>query len=213
MKARMSRWCDACNEARFKPVTGGFVFQALRLAPFWVTPGKAYLVSETQKEELLARLRAKQFRIWRSLLICLLTFCFLAFFLGLFVLPSLHPKSPRLIAIAMIGAVVASAAPHLTAEARERKSLSAWLNLLPPAEEQITWQEANELYARAASFGWLAVQLLFFGALMLFAVLSAMELTGVERYFRLVLALAAALACIAQLRIIALKRRPRRGKL
>jgi hypothetical protein len=194
-------------------VAGGYVFHAQRLPRFWFTPRKAYLVSETKKEEILARLRANQFRIWRSLLIYMLTICFLAFFRGLSILPSLHPKSPRLITAAMMGLVVASAAPHLTAEARKGKWLSAWLDSLPPAKERLAWHDANELYARAASFGWLAIQLVFFGALTLFAVLSAMELASVERYFRLVLALATASACVTQLHIIALKWRLKRAKL
>jgi hypothetical protein len=36
----------------------------------------------------------------------------------------------------MIDLVVASGAPQLTSEARERKSLSAWLDTLPPAKER-----------------------------------------------------------------------------
>ena len=65
----MAKWYEAANEASFKAVAGGYVFQSPN--PWIFARPRYYLVSEAQKSEISARLRR-----WRLLLLTLLAVTF-----------------------------------------------------------------------------------------------------------------------------------------
>src|SRR5262249_30587488 len=140
-----------------------------------------------------------------------LTSFFLVLPFGLIVILAL-PLPGAMVGAVMIGVVVVPAAPHVIAEIRERRRLFAWLGTLPPTTERITFRECNDLYASACSFGCLAVQLVFYGAVMLWVFWSAGELTSFARYLRFVFAAACALAATMMAFAIVLKWRQRRAK-
>jgi hypothetical protein len=65
----MPRWYEVANEASFKPVEGGYVFQAPN--PWIVARPRYYLVNEAQKAEIATRLGR-----WRLLLLTLIAITF-----------------------------------------------------------------------------------------------------------------------------------------
>ena len=59
----MAKWYEGAEEAAFKPVAGGYLFQAPNPWPFGRS--SAYLVNEAQKATLAARLRRMRRQILR----------------------------------------------------------------------------------------------------------------------------------------------------
>jgi len=73
METVMAKWYEAANEASFKPVAGGYVFQSPN--PWIFARPRYYLVNEAQKAQIMQRMGR-----WRLLNVALLATTFGLFF-------------------------------------------------------------------------------------------------------------------------------------
>jgi hypothetical protein len=131
----MVKWYEGAEEAAFKPIAGGYVFQPPSL--FWpVVRGRAYRVNETQKAELAACLRRQRG------LIFLLLVAYVLIGLGLAAAIDAAGGPGRIstaefiaiLAMTMLGAVPIVILPHIYLV----RTLRPLLADLPRTEERIS---------------------------------------------------------------------------
>src|SRR6476619_5650004 len=78
MEAVMAKWYEAANEASFKSVAGGYVFQSPN--PWIFARPRYYLVNEAQKAQIAERLR--RFRLLNLITLPILVLFFAFMFLS-----------------------------------------------------------------------------------------------------------------------------------
>ena len=153
----MVKWYEGAEEAAFKPIAGGYVFQPPSL--FWpVVRGRAYRVNETQKAELAACLRRQRG------LIFLLLVAYVLIGLGLAAAIDAAGGPGRIstaefiaiLAMTMLGAVPIVILPHIYLV----RTLRPLLADLPRTEERISLGYQLRSLAAAVS-----LPLLLLGAL------------------------------------------------
>jgi hypothetical protein len=141
----MARWYDGAEEAAFKPVAGGYVFQPPSLLWPFVRP-RGYLVNEAQKAELAARLRRQRRRIFLMLVVYVIGF-------GLTAVVGISGGVQRIspmgfiaiVTVTALAVVLIAIVPHIYLV----RSLRPLLSDLPRADERITL--GDQLHSLAAA--------------------------------------------------------------
>jgi hypothetical protein len=163
----MARWYDGAEEAAFKPVAGGYVFQPPSL--FWpFTRSRGYLVNEAQKAEFAACLRRQRRRVF------LLIVVYVLIVLGLMGAvggsdSALRMSSAEFIAIVTVTALAVvpiAILPHIYL----MRTLRPLLAGLPHTDERITFGDQLNSLAAAMSgklllIGGIASGMMIFGNL------------------------------------------------
>ncbi len=144
----MAKWYEGAEEAAFKPVAGGYVFQPPSLSwPF--ASSRGYLVNEAQKAELAACLRGQRRRIFFLLVVYVLIV------LGLMVAVGMSGSAPRIPSVEFIAIVTVTAlavvpiviVPHISLVRTMRPLLAD----LPRTDERITLGDQLHSLAGAIS--------------------------------------------------------------
>jgi hypothetical protein len=131
----MAKWYEGAEEAAFKPIPGGYVFQPPSL--FWpVVRGRGYRVNETQKADLAACLRRQRGLIFLLLVAYVLTGLGLAAAIDAVGGPGRISTAEfiAILAMTMLGAVPIVILPHIYLV----RTLRPLLADLPRTEERIS---------------------------------------------------------------------------
>jgi hypothetical protein len=144
----MAKWYEGAEEAAFKPVAGGYVFQPPSLCwPF--TRSRGYLVNEAQKAELAACLRRQRRRIFVLLVVYVLIV------LGLMTAVGMSGSAARIPSVELVVIVTVTALavvpivilPHVYL----MRSMRPLLADLPRTDERITVSDQLHSLAGAIS--------------------------------------------------------------
>jgi hypothetical protein len=144
----MAKWYEGAEEAAFKPVAGGYVFQPPSLGwPF--ARSRCYLVNEAQKAELAACLRAQRRRVFLMLV------AYMLIVVGLMVAVGISGSAPRISSAEFIAIVIATPlagmliaiVPHIYLVRTMRPLLAD----LPRTDERITLRDQLQSLAAAIS--------------------------------------------------------------
>jgi hypothetical protein len=143
----MAKWYDGAEEAAFKPVAGGYVFQPPSL--YWpFARSRGYLVNEAQKAELAACLRRQRRRVF--LLIVVYVFGF-----GLTAAVGISSAGPRIspvgfiaiVLVTLLAVVLIAIVPHIYL----MRTLRPLIADLPRTDERITLGDQFHSLAAAIS--------------------------------------------------------------
>jgi hypothetical protein len=152
----MGKWYEGAEEAAFKPVAGGYVFQPPSL--YWpFARSRGYLVNEAQKAELADCLRRQRRRIF--LLVVVYVFGF-----GLTAAVGMSGGGQRIspvgfiaiVAVTVLAAVLIAIVPHIYL----MRTLRPLIADLPRTDERITLRD--QLHSLAAA---ISVKLLWLGGI------------------------------------------------
>jgi hypothetical protein len=174
----MVKWYEGAEEAAFKPIAGGYVFQPPSL--FWpVVRGRAYRVNETQKAELAACLRRQRG------LIFLLLVAYVLIGLGLAAAIDAAGGPGRIstaefiaiLAMTMLGAVPIVILPHIYLV----RTLRPLLADLPRTEERISLGYQLRSLAAAVSLPLLLLGALGGGLMIIGNVISIVDVVAEGR--------------------------------
>jgi hypothetical protein len=144
----MAKWYEGAEEAAFKPVAGGYVFQPPSLYwPFARSPG--YLVNEARKAELAACLRRQRRQIFLLLVVYVLIV------LGFMATVGISGRALRIpsaefiaiMAVTALAVVPIAIAPHIYLMRTMRPLLAD----LPRTDERITLHDQFHSLAAAIS--------------------------------------------------------------
>jgi hypothetical protein len=153
----MAKWYEGAEEAAFKPVAGGYVFQPPSLAwPFARAP--RYLVNEAQKAALIACLRRQRQQTF--LVVMLFALAGVGLAMGLAMAGPAARISPvefvAVLAATMLAVVPIAILPHL----KLMRTIRPLLADLPRTDERITF--ADQVHTLAAA---ISVPLLVLGGI------------------------------------------------
>jgi hypothetical protein len=143
----MAKWYDGAEEAAFKPVAGGYVFQPPSL--YWpFARSRGYLVNEAQKAELMACLRRQRRRIFLLLMVYVFGFG-LTVAVGASV--SAQLMSPlwfiAIVLVTVLAVVLIAIVPHIYL----MRTLRPLIADLPRTDERITLRDQLHSLAAAIS--------------------------------------------------------------
>jgi hypothetical protein len=144
----MAKWYEGAEEAAFKPVAGGYIFQPPSLCwPFARSPG--YLVNEAQKTEFLACLRRQR----RQVFLLLVVYALIG--LGLSVVAGMTGAALRIstaqfiavLTVTALAVVPIAILPHIHLMRTMRPLLAG----LPRTDERITLRDQLRSLSAAIS--------------------------------------------------------------
>jgi hypothetical protein len=145
----MAKWYEGAEEAAFKPVAFGYIFQPPGL--FWpFTRQPAYLVNEAQKAELIACLRRQRRRVFLLVVVYALIVMGLGMAAGMALSRGARIPATELIAILIVTALAVIPiviVPHIYLVRTMRPLLAE----LPRTEERITLRDQLQSLAGAIS--------------------------------------------------------------
>ncbi len=144
----MARWYEGAEEAAFKPVAGGYVFQPPSL--FWpFSRSRGYLVNEAQKAELAACLRRQRRLIFLLIIAYVLIGLGLTTAIGMWGAPGrISPvEFIAIVTVTALAAVPIVIVPHIYLV----RSLRPLIAELPRSDERITVGDQFRRLAAAVS--------------------------------------------------------------
>jgi MFS family permease len=166
----MSKWYAAANEASFKPVPGGYIFQW----PAFMGGDRNRLVNEAQKVEIMAILQ--RWRLLMMIFAALAVPLMAGLAVGLIAAEhagSWRPSPGQVVAEVVTLVVLVGVVFVVVAIAYPRRKLRPLLAALPTTEERITYREQTEAIARNLPTAMLGVGLGFGVLITLFNAISA----------------------------------------
>jgi hypothetical protein len=157
----MAKWYEGAEEAAFKPVAGGYIFQPPSLRwPFVRSP--CYLVNEAQKEKLIACLRRQRQQTFLVVMIFALAGTGLAMGLAMALAmagPGLRISPVEFVVVlaaTLLAVVPIAILPHI----KLMRTIAPLLADLPRTNEQITFGDQLHTLAAAISIPLLVLGLI-----------------------------------------------------
>ena len=153
----MAKWYEGAEEAAFKPVPGGYVFQPPSLAWPLARPPR-YLVNEAQKAELVACLRRQRRRTFLVVMVFALAGLGLSVALAM-AGPAMrisHVEFVFVLTVTLLAVIPIAILPHI----KLMRTIRPLIADLPRTDEQITF--GDQLHTLAAA---ISVPLLVLGGI------------------------------------------------
>jgi hypothetical protein len=153
----MAKWYEGAEQAAFKPVAGGYVFQPPSLRWPFVHP-RCYLVNEAQKDELIACLRRQRQQTFFVVMVIALAGLGLAAVLAMAgPATRISPKEfAAVFLVTMLAVTPLAILPHV----KLMRTIKPLLADLPRTDERITF--GDQLHTLAAA---ISVPLLLLGGI------------------------------------------------